>query len=123
MKISRRKLTLQSHGLLAIAVLLLFWTFGSALAEDNGGGPEPDADGLCEATVTVCEESCDLAKYTLAQRNECGSNCKASYDKCTASAARRGNIKQGLGDVGADPVLQSDDIQLKEKRKKIIKKQ
>lgn len=120
LEICKRKLRPKLH-LLAVAVLVLFWTSGSGLAVDNVSNATDDVSSLCNAAYTLCEDACGAAKYTEAQRSGCISKCKAIADQCLGIAATRGGAQQGVGDVGSGGVLTDETVQTKKKRKKIIK--
>ena len=105
------------NAFLMLAVFLILKS-GFAFAADNDStGPEVDADGLCEAASSLCEQSCDLAKYTATQRSECGEKCSSSYQQCVKSAAMRGRTKSNVGDLGTGGVLKETGTQKKQNRK------
>ena len=121
MESHKPKMELKLHRQAALAALLLMLASGPGRTEDNSTGPLPDADGMCVAADTVCEESCDLAKFTAAQREQCASGCKTSYDKCVSSAARKEKIQQSTGENSTDAKPVETDAGVKKKRKKAIK--
>lgn len=109
---------------LVTATLLFFFVPNNfVLALDNNDGPGPDTDRICEAANVLCQESCDLAKYTSDQRADCGSKCKASYDQCQRSAAMKGKSRNSVGDMGTGGVLKEETSPVQTGRKKPKKKQ
>ena len=121
MEFCKPKMGLNLYRQAALAAFLLLLASGPGRAADNSTGPLPDADGLCEAASVVCEESCDLAKFTAAQREQCGTSCKGSYDRCVSSAARKEKIQHSTGEISSDAKPIEMDDKNKKKRKKPIK--
>ncbi len=62
------------------------------VAADNTANPSGDIAAACEATLVACEEACDAAKFTDAQRQQCGATCAGANDQCTGRhlQARKG---------------------------------
>lgn len=72
-----------------IALSVSLWAMSSSLAADNDSGPLPDEEDVCAAANALCQHACDQAKYTAAQRSQCGTGCQATYERCTGRAAKR----------------------------------
>jgi hypothetical protein len=90
----------RARSLALVSSIFAILVAAPAAARDNDGGPLPDEDALCEAANVLCQESCDGAKYTSAQRGACGNNCKSAYDRCVQGAAARINRKGTVGNRG-----------------------
>ena len=104
--------------LLALPIFLPLLFHNASRAADNSTGPTPDVARMCEASATLCQESCAAAKYTAEERTGCSRNCQSIHERCLNSEATRGTTS---GEVGTGGVLMQEDTQ-KKKRKKVTKK-
>jgi hypothetical protein len=104
----------EPHGLTAFALILFSSAFHPGFAADNSS-----VDGLCESANVLCQESCDLAKYTSAQRSACGRQCQASFEDCTGRFRKHSTVGESQGDAGAE--MKAEPIKKKKIRKPGIK--
>ena len=71
------------------------------VAADNSANPSGDIAAACLATLIACEEACNAAKFTDAQRQQCGATCSSANDQCTGSISKRGKGLDGVGNFGS----------------------
>lgn len=99
--------------------IIIFFTFSviyPAWGADNSKISKADVEKICLASLILCEESCNAAVYTSAQRSVCGANCASIRDQCVGSVVRSKSI---IGDVNTGGVLMREGQ--KKKRKKLQK--